>query len=181
MFFGKPLLIAFSSKPKGYAQMLPSHSRQELKEETLFDTHMSLENNSSIYEEEPEEAHKMNQKLGIEISKTENDEHSKQESHHDSLGEVFVHQTIETIEFVLGSVSNTASYLRLWALSLAHRQLSVVFFEMLVLPSLTRRDSVFVALLSIIVCFSLFIVITFGVLMLMDLLECFLHSLRLHW
>jgi len=99
-----------------------------------------------------------------------------------SFGDIFIHQLIETIEFVLGSVSNTASYLRLWALSLAHSQLAAVFLELILVKygmgfTLTGPISSFFLFLS----FFAFFTITFGVLMCMDSMECFLHTLRLHW
>lgn len=99
---------------------------------------------------------------------------------HDT-SELFVHQSIETIEFVLGSVSNTASYLRLWALSLAHSQLARVFLDMLVKPFYEGEGNPYLNAVGLILAFFVFLLVTTAVLMLMDVMECFLHALRLHW
>ena len=93
-----------------------------------------------------------------------------------TITDLAVNQIIETIEYVLGTVSHTASYLRLWALSLAHAQLAKVFFEITLLGFI-QSGSIF----GMIGGFFLLANITIGVLMGMDLLECSLHTLRLHW
>ena len=103
-------------------------------------------------------------------------ENMKTEKQEGTASDIFVHQIIETIEFVLGCVSNTASYLRLWALSLAHSQLSKVFFEKSLFGLSVDGNFIFV-----IIGYFLFANITISVLMGMDLLEAFLHTLRLHW
>ena len=95
-----------------------------------------------------------------------------------AFSEIFIHQLIETIEFVLGTVSNTASYLRLWALSLAHSQLAAVFFDKLLGDIALNGKGSFILVFLLTpawASFSLF------VLMCMDAMECFLHTLRLHW
>ncbi|AQK99557.1 V-type proton ATPase subunit a1 [Zea mays] len=93
-----------------------------------------------------------------------------------NFSEVFVHQMIHSIEFVLGAVSNTASYLRLWALSLAHSELSTVFYEKLLLLA-WGYDSLIVKFVGLIV----FSFATAFILLMMETLSAFLHALRLHW
>jgi len=96
-----------------------------------------------------------------------------------NMGEVLIHQIIETIEYVLGTVSHTASYLRIWALSLAHQQLSLVFYTKTIgmaLPMSFPSNGIFLY-----VMFCVWFAITAAVLLGMDVLECFLHTLRLHW
>jgi len=103
------------------------------------------------------------------------------EEEHD-FGEVVVHQVIHTIEFVLGSISNTASYLRLWALSLAHSQLSELFWtKVMVEQGFGSRLGAPWDGLVLFVCTTTWVVLHLGVIMVMENLSSFLHALRLQW
>ena len=92
LLLGKPLYIKFTRKNKVHAK-----------------TNGELTNNMEVAEAEtplPSPA----------------DSHGAGAHVHDDepVSEMYKHQVIHTIEYILSTISHTASYLRLWALSLAH-------------------------------------------------------------
>jgi len=102
---------------------------------------------------------------------------------HFDISEVVVHQSLETIEFVLGSVSHTASYLRLWALSLAHSELATVFWDKIfgTCWGAAEGRGLFITAIMSFVAVSAWFTSTLCVIMFMEVLSAFLHALRLHW
>jgi len=100
-----------------------------------------------------------------------------------NFSEILIHQIIETIEYVLGTVSHTASYLRVWALSLAHQQLSLVFYTKTIQMAFAMCSTLGAPAGGVLMyfLFGAWFTITCAVLLAMDVLECFLHTLRLHW
>lgn len=61
-------------------------------------------------------------------------------------------------------------------MSLAHSELAKVLFDLTLKDPLANAN-----LLASLIGMPVFLLSTFGILLCMDSMECFLHALRLHW
>ncbi|RKP15458.1 V-type ATPase, V0 complex, 116kDa subunit family [Piptocephalis cylindrospora] len=157
MLLMKPLILKREHAAKVEAA---SHSRDSLDSAGPTDPNTS---SASSHEEDPA--------AGVIASAGEGGEFN--------FGDIMIYQIIHTIEFCLGCISNTASYLRLWALSLAHAQLSAVLWDMTLASCFAMSPSAMPV--GLVIGFAAWFIMTISVMLIMEGLSAFLHALRLHW
>ncbi|KAI5151752.1 V-type H+-transporting ATPase subunit a [Enteropsectra breve] len=90
----------------------------------------------------------------------------------EGLLDLWITSGIHVVEFALGLISNTSSYLRLWAVSLAHVQLTSVLHQFTI-----GNASLVVSILT----FPIYIITTALLLIGLEGLSACLHALRLNW
>ncbi|KAM0672707.1 subunit I of vacuolar-type H+-ATPase [Ordospora colligata] len=90
----------------------------------------------------------------------------------DEISGLWINQFIHVVEFGLGLISNTSSYLRLWAVSLAHAQLTRVLHEF----TIGRGGFIIPVMLS-----GVYALGTIILLIGMEGLGSCLHAMRLNW
>ncbi|CAI5760793.1 unnamed protein product [Candida verbasci] len=157
MLIYKPLMLI---RNRGYSQ-LRSYEIQLQEEERAIELEDEIQENDYAF------PHEM-------ILSTVDESHDES-----NVGDIVIHQIIHTIEFCLNGISHTASYLRLWALSLAHAQLSSVLWTMTIQNAFGKTG--IVGTLATFFLFAMWFTLTVCILILMEGTSAMLHSLRLHW
>ena len=172
------ILIPVMILPKPFIDY--KNYKKKKDEKLLQEIKINNDNNNFGINQEFDDAGSGGPSLNEDIYPSQ--EISKEYETDKSFMDFFINQVIYSIEFILGTVSNTASYLRLWALSLAHAELSKVFFEKTLKQNISDGDYYFgLGFVLIFVGYFLLANMTIFVLIGMDFMECFLHTLRLHW